>query len=669
MSGFTSINVGAAANDGTGDSLRVSQQAVNSNFLTATRSLSLVTDLASEAAASGYTRIVQDLERGGVFKAVNGGTVNSGTIFASATAGWTWQRVYSGWANVKWWGAVGDGVTDDRAALGLARNAVGSIPLFYPSGTYLMSEGNWIKANQTWIGVKGQSIIKMSDDCSNTITLVNENYLTTGDSNITIDGLTFDGNRSGRSSSHFAVNVRIGVGTGYEENFCENITFRNCSVINSMHAATQFFNIKKLRVQNNKIKDANRDGITVWRNSEDVIINGNYIDGVKDDCIALNSEAEASPIEDSAAGYSISNALISGNIVGQDPDSVQGGGIRVSGARWVDVTNNIVTKTFGTGILIEGGDSSGGGDWNSPMTCAVVETQAGSSGSSTNEIQTITLGGVRPTIASFVIDFYGHITDPILQSSTAATVQTALEGLPILTSGDVSVTGSAGGPWAVEFTGDYAEKNLFMMECYPFSTSNFVNVIGNIVEEAGVAASGGGGIKAQTSQRNVNISDNIVRKPYSHGIEVSTKTTIEGNTVYGNQGNAGARGIIVNASGNNSLIIGNTIEKTGGDGIQIGSSDCMVVSNRIEDIGVINSLDALGNNGILVLNNNVSVLSNSIRNSRQIGNAVRINTGPTVRCVVTNNVVRGYGSSNDFVDASDDPSQNTITNNYNQSGA
>ena len=63
MSGFTLINVGAAANDGNGDSLRVSQQAVNANFLTATRGLPLVTDLASEAAAGGYTRIVQDLER------------------------------------------------------------------------------------------------------------------------------------------------------------------------------------------------------------------------------------------------------------------------------------------------------------------------------------------------------------------------------------------------------------------------------------------------------------------------------------------------------------------------------------------------------------------------------------------------------------------------------
>lgn len=633
------------------------------------RQVDNVSNLSSEEAGSGYICIVRDLDRGGIFKAVNGGSANNGTIFSSATSGWTWQRIFDGPVNVKWFGAVGDGVTDDRSAIGTAITNSGSTPIYFPEGTYILSAGFFVKSGQTLLGVKGKSVLKMSDDCSNTITIVNENYLGAGDSNITIDGLTFDGNRDGRNPAHTAVNMRIGVGKGFESNFCENITVKNCSVINSMHAACQFFNIKKLRVENNLIKNANRDGITVWRNSQDVFVKNNIIEGIEDDCIALNSEAETDPIEDSAAGYSISNAEIAGNIIGQGSNSIQGGGIRVSGSRWVNVINNIIKKTYGSGILIEGGDSSGGGDGNSPMTCSVVETTAGKSSPATNEVQTITLGGVRPTIASFVIEFYGHITDPILQSASAAAVQSALESLPILTSGDVSVTGSDGGPWAVEFTGSYAAKNLFMMEAYPFSTSNFVNVISNIVEESGSAGSGGSGIKVLAVQRNVNLSDNILKNPYSHGIEISTKTTIEGNTIHGNQNNDSARGILVNASSHYSLIIGNTIEKTGGDGIEIGSSGCMVSTNRIEDIGVINSLNSLGNNGIFIANSNTSVVGNYIRNSRQIGTALRINAGPTVRCVVTNNVVRGYGPSNDFVDSSDDPLQNTITNNYNQSGA
>ena len=123
MSGFTLINVGTTANDGTGDSLRVSQQAVNTNYTSTPRALGAVADLANEAAASGYTRIVQDSERGGIFKAVNGGAVDNGIIFASATVGWTWQRVLGESINIDWWPVAADGETnktDDSAYFNLA---------------------------------------------------------------------------------------------------------------------------------------------------------------------------------------------------------------------------------------------------------------------------------------------------------------------------------------------------------------------------------------------------------------------------------------------------------------------------------------------------------------------------------------------------------------------
>lgn len=82
-----------------------------------TKPLDSISDLSTEAAASGYSRIVQDLNRGGIFKAVNGGTVDNGIVFASATVGWTWQRQVQYPILSSWFGAVGDGSTDDRAAL------------------------------------------------------------------------------------------------------------------------------------------------------------------------------------------------------------------------------------------------------------------------------------------------------------------------------------------------------------------------------------------------------------------------------------------------------------------------------------------------------------------------------------------------------------------------
>ena len=73
-----------------------------------------VEDLAS-VPSSYTTAIVKDLDRGGTFIWSSTGTANGGTVFAGATG--FWNRQYSGAVNVKWFGAVGDGVTNDTVAI------------------------------------------------------------------------------------------------------------------------------------------------------------------------------------------------------------------------------------------------------------------------------------------------------------------------------------------------------------------------------------------------------------------------------------------------------------------------------------------------------------------------------------------------------------------------
>ncbi len=67
-----------------------------------------------------------------------------------------------------------------------------------------------------------------------------------------------------------------------------------------------------------------------------------------------------------------------------------------------------------------------------------------------DEVQTITVG-VGVTSGTFTVTYSGQTTGALAYNATAGTIETALEALSTLDG--VSVTGSAGGPWAVEFDG------------------------------------------------------------------------------------------------------------------------------------------------------------------------------------------------------------------------
>lgn len=115
-----------------------------------------IDDLAS-APADAKVCLVLDPARGGVFvyndnqKTVN----NQGTIING------WVRQYFGEVDVKWFGALGNGTTDDTEAI---RAAVRAEPeIYFPEGTYLVSDTISIPANH---GVKGtqNSFIYMEED-------------------------------------------------------------------------------------------------------------------------------------------------------------------------------------------------------------------------------------------------------------------------------------------------------------------------------------------------------------------------------------------------------------------------------------------------------------------------------------------------------------------------
>lgn len=83
-------------------------------------------------------------------------------------------------------------------------------------------------------------------------------------------------------------------------------------------------------------------------------------------------------------------------------------------------------------------------------------------GSGTNEIQTVALLG-DPTGGSFTLDFDGEETVAIAHNASAATMQTALEGLSNIDPGDVAVSGPDGGPWIIQYQGNLADTDVALL--------------------------------------------------------------------------------------------------------------------------------------------------------------------------------------------------------------
>ena len=71
-----------------------------------------------------------------------------------------------------------------------------------------------------------------------------------------------------------------------------------------------------------------------------------------------------------------------------------------------------------------------------------------------NEIQQLATLGDTP----FTLTFGGNTTSDLPATSTAAEIQSALEALSSIGTGNVTVTGS--NPWSIEFIGDLAEQNV-----------------------------------------------------------------------------------------------------------------------------------------------------------------------------------------------------------------
>lgn len=156
--------------------LRLNSTSAMRTYLGVGSGTNLVVDTFNEMATlpnpvNGRTVICGDIYKGGIFYMTNTvANTNTGTRLAMSTAGWSVQRLYEGDPSVKWFGALGDGVTDDTAAFQATADYIESLgagknkEIYVPqsSGDYIISsisikcgmrgEGNFVRGQRLLYG-------------------------------------------------------------------------------------------------------------------------------------------------------------------------------------------------------------------------------------------------------------------------------------------------------------------------------------------------------------------------------------------------------------------------------------------------------------------------------------------------------------------------------------
>ncbi len=112
--------------------------------------------------------------------------------------------------------------------------------------------------------------------------------------------------------------------------------------------------------------------------------------------------------------------------------------------------------------VIDVGDALSGLNYGDSVYLSDTDGLLADADPTANEQQLVTIGG-SPTGGDFTLTFDGQTTAAIAFDAAAAAVDSALEALSNIGAGDVAVTGSAGGPYTVEFTGALANQNVPLM--------------------------------------------------------------------------------------------------------------------------------------------------------------------------------------------------------------
>jgi parallel beta-helix repeat protein len=493
--------------------------------------------------------------------------------------------------SVKDFGAVGDGVTDDTAAIALAVTAAAGKTLFFPAGTYLVSAAKAVAA--VFLPTKGITVrgagkhattIKATTDCV---------LMAAVDANrIDIADIGFDGSQTAGLPWQRGLLLRGVV----------DISIKNCLFYRLGDAAINLGKqgyggsdavpngtrqCERVSIQDNKILDCfgTIAIVTKYIGSKQTVVTGNVITNSCAGGISIESE-------DSSPSEFADQIIVSNNIVhkcfyfatGTPVNQAFGIGV-TERAKFVSVSNNTVTDIqgdFGARGIEVG---------TSPSQSDVEVSQVVVNG---NLISKVEAASGNPSGVQLQVGD-SSLVDITISSNVITDSSARGRGIEIITAFDTKTLGTI--------------KNC--------------SVIGNVISNMffGVFFNKTGNY-GDVPIENFTISANTIKGAGSAGMQLFIiNSVISGNTIE----NCVNDGIYLLPGSHNNTITGNNIKKCR-DGMALNGDHLLIVGNTC-----VNN----NRNGIAVESGTFAVISNNNASDLQTVKTqiygIRVPNGSTVR--------------------------------------
>lgn len=280
----------------------------------------------------------------------------------------------SGGEDVRAHGAVGDGVTDDTAAIHLARDVSGANKVYFPAGTYKVSG---LKANvvgQDWALDSG-AIIKLAN-------AANDQVIEVTASQVRILGGEIDGNKANQTTNgsgvfigpalndvhvlrvaikdtlHGGVRVKGVTGTATKRVRVEGCRFDGCG----QHSVYFNWEAESCSIANNHFVSGDQNAILVTNSSIDCLISGNLIDdtdrmgieviGGSHRAVVSGNKVRLSGTDTNSKGISVvgDGSSVTGNVI--EFVTTPRDGVELVSSKGLSVTGNTI-KNATSGIVVD----------------------------------------------------------------------------------------------------------------------------------------------------------------------------------------------------------------------------------------------------------------------------------------------------------------------------